>query len=318
MTANTVTLLLPARSRFGGQRLSESAGRWFGRADSARVAGDPVERQFEILPRGWPVAAVTRQRDAGDAQGSAWLRADPVYIQPDINGARLLAHGDALSLTAADSAAFLPALKPLFGDMGFPIDAPHPSRWYLQLPVGATLPVMASLDQALGADLFDQLPEGPEGRRWRALLSEAQVVLHNHPRNTERATAGLAPVNSLWFWGAGRVPDSVRTSHQSLFSDDETLIAFAASAGAHSGPLPPRWQVGEGGQLFDLRHLRDLAVFDRDWWLPVLAELQAGRLARATIVFADGLQLALTRTQRWRFWRRPWHSFVRPETAGAE
>ena len=55
---------------------------------------------FDMLPRGWPVAAVTRQRDAGDAAQAAWLRADPAYIRPDINGARLLAHGEALALTA--------------------------------------------------------------------------------------------------------------------------------------------------------------------------------------------------------------------------
>ncbi len=318
MAPRTVTLLLPARSRFGGQRLSASAGCWFGRADRAQVDGDLVERQFEILPRGWPVAAVTRQRDAGDASGSVWLRADPVYIQPDINGARLLSHGEALLLSAADTAAFLPALKPLFGDVGLPIDAPHPSRWYLQMPEGATLPVMASVEQALGADLFDQLPEGQEGRRWRALLSEAQVILHNHPRNAERAALGLAPVNSLWFWGAGRVPDAVRTPHAKVFSDDDTLIAFATAAGAHSGPLPPLWQAGEGGQLFDLRHLRDLTVFDRDWWLPVLAALQAGRLAGVTIEFADGHQLALAAKQRWRFWRRALHSFVSPDAGASE
>lgn len=325
--ANVATLLLPARARFGGQRLPESAARWFGRADKASLTDDPVERQFELLPRSagpggksgtWPVAAVTRQADAGDAEGAAWLRADPVYVQPDINGARLLSHGDALSLSAADSAAFLPALKPLFGDAGLPLDAPTPDRWYLRLPPGAPLPVMASLDQATGADLFDQLPEGPDGRRWRALLSEAQVVLHNHPRNAERAAAGLAPVNSLWFWGAGRLPDRVATRHSGVFSDDDALVAFARAAGVHHGPLPSRWPVGEGDHMLDLRHLRDLAVFDRDWWSPMLAELARGRLAHATLDFADGHRLVLSRRQRWRFWRRPLRSFVTPAAAASE
>src|SRR3546814_5746969 len=82
-----------------------------------------------------------------------------------------------------DRTLFLPALRPLFGDAGFPIDAPHPSRWYLRLPPGAKLPAFAAPDDALGADLFDHLAEGSEGRRWRVLLGEAQVVLHNHPRN---------------------------------------------------------------------------------------------------------------------------------------
>ena len=77
---------------------------------------------------------------------------------------------------------------------------------------GAKLPAFAAPDEALGDDLFDApARQAPEGRRWRALLSEAQVVLHNHPLNAQRVAAGLAPVNSLWFWGAGALPDHVRT-----------------------------------------------------------------------------------------------------------
>lgn len=309
MARRAVTLLLPARSRFGGQRLSDSAGRWFARADSSEPRGEVVQRQFDVLPRGWPVAAVTRQRDAGDAQGSAWMRADPVFIQPDINGARLMAHGEALSLGADDVVAFLPALKPFFGDSGCPLDAPDPARWYLRLPHGAPLPSMVSLDEALGADLFEQLPGGAEGRRWRALLSEAQVVLHNHPRNAARAAAGLAPVNSLWFWGAGKLPDHVRTQHARFASDDGTLTAFAEAAGVPAGPLPSCWPE-DGAGLFDLRHLRDLAVFDRDWWQPLATELQAGRIGPLVVDFADGYRLQITARHRWRFWRRPLRSFV--------
>lgn len=317
MAARAVTLLLPARSRFGGQRLSESAGSWFARADRSEPDGDPVQRQFDVLPRGWPVAAVTRQRDASDAQGSAWMRADPVYIQPEINGARLMAHGAALSLTDEDTAAFLPALKPYFGDSGALLDAPDPQRWYLRLPAGAKLPAMVPLDEALGADLFEQLPDGPDGRRWRALLSEAQVVLHNHPRNAERAGAGLAPVNSLWFWGAGVLPDHVRTDHTSVASDDDTLTAFAAAAGAPVAPLPAGWPA-DGAGLFDLRHLRDLAVFDRDWWQPLSEALRAGQLGPLVVDFADGHRLTIMARHRWRFWRRPLHSFVTPTPDPAE
>lgn len=309
MARRAVTLLLPARSRFGGQRLSASAGTWFARADQSAPDNEVIQRQFDILPRGWPVAAVTRQRDAGDASGSAWMRADPVYIQPEINGARLMAHGAALSLTAADTAAFLPALKPYFGDSGCLLDAPDPERWYLRLPLGAPLPAMVALDDALGADLFEQLPDGPEGRRWRALLSEAQVVLHNHPRNAERAAAGLAPVNSLWFWGAGVAPDHVRTHHGRIASDDGTVSAFAAAAGVTAGPLPACWPA-DGAGLFDLRHLRDLAVFDRDWWQPLATELEAGRIVPLVVEFADGHRLRISPRHRWRFWRRPLRSFV--------
>lgn len=309
----SVRLLLPERARFGGQRLPESSARWLGRADRSQRSGDWLEGVFDILPRGWPVAAATRQRDAGDAAGAAWLRADPAHIRPDINGARLLAYGDALGLSTQDAAALLRPLRPLFGDAGFPIEAPVPSRWYVRLPIGAKLPVFTDPHTALGADVFEHLPEDAahatgEGRRWRALLSESQVLLHNHPLNAQRVEAGRAPVNSLWFWGAGMLPDHVRSDLTSIHSDDEALQAFAALAGVHAAPLPPAWQPGRGVRLLDLRALRDLAQLDAHWLAPLLADFGRGGATSLLLDFADGLRLSLRPAHRWRFWRPPLRS----------
>ncbi|MFP7721541.1 phosphoglycerate mutase [Lysobacter sp. A3-1-A15] len=313
MSGPSAIVLLPPRARFGGQRLPPVSARWLGRADhlpKGSASGERMRDWLDILPRGWPAAAVTRQRDAGDAAGSTWMRADPVYIQPDINGARLLAHGESLALTAGDAAAFLPALRPLFGDVGMPIDAPDPARWYLQAPPGSKLPAMASPAEAVGMDVFDHLPEGPDGRRWRALLSEAQVVLHNHPRNAQRQAEGLAPVNSLWFWGAGTLPDHVTARVERALTDDDTLAAFFSLGGASVDGLPQRMPTAAdaagGTTLVDVRHARDLTALDRDWLSPLLAEMAAGRLARITLDFADGHRVRLARPHRWRFWRRPW------------
>jgi hypothetical protein len=309
--ATATTLLLPEREHLAGQRLPPDLAQWLARADRATVDGSQYRRLFDVLPRGWPVAAATRQREAGDAAYAAWLRADPVFVQPDMNGARLMAYGEALSLTAEDADALLPALKPMFGDTGFPIDAATPSHWYLRLPLGAKLPAFTSPDQALGADFFDHLPAGSEGRRWRALLSEAQVVLHNHPRNAARIARGLPPVNSLWFWGAGTLPDHVRCDFSQVCSDDEAVQAFAALAGLVPAPLPARWPAGEGAvggdghRAFDLRHARDLAGLHADWFAPAMADIRAGRLDAAILDFADGVRYTLDAHQRWRFWRRP-------------
>ena len=307
-----ITLLLPPRERFGGQRLSADTGRALARGDRSERSGDQLSNVLDVLPRGWPVAAAARQRDAGDAANAAWLRADPAYVRPDINGARLLSYGEALGLNAQDAAALLKPLKPLFGDAGFPIDAPVPTRWYLQLPIGAKLPDFTSPEQALGADLFDELPQGPEGRRWRALLSEAQVVLHNHPLNAQRAAAGLAPVNSLWFWGAGALPDHVRSDYTHIVSDDESVTALAALSGAELAPKAASWsgRVEEGNTLIDLRDARDLAVLERSWFAPLLSALVRGELKQLRFDFDDGTRYDIARSQRWRFWRRSLTSFV--------
>lgn len=309
-------LLLPDPGRFGGQRLGEAVARAFGRADLIQFDGSQHTRIFDVLPRGWPAAAATRQMDAGDGAGATWLRADPAHVQPDINGARLLAHGSGLHLTAQDVAAFMPALRPLFGDFGCPIDAPTPSRWYLRLPMQARLPAFSSPEEALGDELFDHLPgshlsesggDDREGRRWRTLLSEAQIVLHNHPRNGERAAAGLATVNSLWFWGGGVLPDHVHCIADVVCSDDDSLAAFARLAGTEAQPLPARCPDGPAGRdiVIDLRDSRDLAVLQRDWLEPLLEQLAAGGLDELVLDAVDGRGFVFRRRQRLRFWRRP-------------
>lgn len=273
------------------------------RADRIAVASGEaarIARAFDILPRGLPVAALTRQLDAADALHFTWLRADPGHVRPDMASARLMACGD-MGLSAAECEALLRPLKPLFGDAGCPISAPHPARWYLCLPPEARLPDFAPPQDVLGDDLFAHLPEGPLGQRWRQLLNEAQVILHNHPLNAERAAAGKLPVNTLWFWGAGRLPDHVRSAHAQVCSRDPLLQALARAAGldCHT-ELPSRLAAGS---LLDLRQADPAGA-----WLAMLQQLLAG-LGRdgvnaLRLDFGEGLLLHWRRSHRWRFWRR--------------
>lgn len=309
--------LLPAWSTFGRQSLTTDVAKAFGRADRAdagAVGGEAqLRRHFSTLPAHWAPAALTRQADARDAAGAAWLRADPAHVRPDINGARLLGLGERLSLSQDDVDALLPALKPVFGDSGFALDAPVPARWYLRLPREAKLPVFSAPDDALGEDLFEHQPDGPEGRRWRALLNEVQIVLHNHPWNARRAERGLVPVNALWVWGGGVLPDTVSSTLSSACSDDDLVRALATVAGGAAARLPPAFAIGADTMLYDLRRMRDLAALQRDWLMPALRALADGALITLDIDAADGLRLRLARGQRWRFWRGAW---APPQSSG--
>lgn len=301
----SATLLLASRSRFAGQPLPAALATALAKAD--RSAGDAGEREqlrrhFQLVPDHWPVAALTRQLDARDASHAMWVRVDPAHVAPDRGGARMLSHGDALGLTSEDVAAFLPALKPLFGDAGFALDAPQPARWYLRLPREAKLPTFASPDEVLGDDLFAHLPEGDLGRRWRALLTETQVVLHNHAANAQRVALGKPAVNSLWFWGAGILPDFVRTRYRQVKGNDVLLRALAFAAGVDNDAAGEQ----EVDALVDLRHLRDLDMFARDALQPLLHALDQRELQSLQLDFEDGAVFQLHRGQRWRFWRKAW------------
>ena len=159
---------------------------------------------------------------------------------------------------------------------------------------------------ALGDDLARHLPEGENAQRWRGLLNEAQVILHKHPLNTERAQRGLPPVNSLWFWGAGMLPEWVRTTSTQVFSDDEIVVALARLAKVSYSALAnfeqamqsldvnalgnivacgeKRADEANASRLLDLSRQRDIAALERNWFAPIDNALVRRRSPRCSCV----------------------------------
>ena len=309
-----LTLLLPARAHIEGElALAPSLARILARGDAeAATAGDEaqLQRAFDILPRGLPVAALTRQYDCGDAMQNTWLRADPAYLRADLGAGRMLACGE-LGLDLEQAEQLLQPLKPLFGDAGCPISAGAASRWYVTLPRDTRLPAFEPPNRVLGDDIYPYLPEGELGKRWRRLLSEAQVVLHNHPLNARRIAEGKYPVNSLWFWGGGVLPDHVRCRYLRLYSDDLLVVALARQAGVARVDLPPRLPAIEATKrapfehpLVDLRRNRDIERIDADWIAPALSAQAQRQFEWLYLDFADGATWRYRTSHRWRFWRR--------------
>lgn len=296
-----LVLLLPERRRFAGQAISAEIAGVLGRADRLSLAdfGEKAQllRHFSLLPRGWPMAAMTRQAEAGDAKGSAWLRADPVFLRPELMGARLMAWGN-LDISPEEADELLAPLRPVFGDAGFPISRTANERWYLKLPRDVRLPAFTLPVDALGGQLLAHLPEGDDGRRWRVLGNEAQVILHTHSRNAARVAAGKLPVNSLWFWGGGALPDSVQSQAKVVLHSDEELLALAQLAGARFKPAET------GDVLIDLRRERDWGSVESGHLVAGIASLRH-RHARLVLDFADGAGFAIEAGQRWRLLRRP-------------
>jgi hypothetical protein len=310
---DTLTLLLPPRERLHGElplELARLLGRSERLADAATGREAQLLRHFDLLPRRIPVAPLTRELDAGDGRVGAWLRADPAHVRADMASARMLACGD-LGLTVAEAETLVASLRVLFGDEGFPISAPVPSRWYLMLPAQSRLPAFAAPQDVLGDDLHAHMPAGDDGRRWRRLLNEAQVILHNHPLNARRIAAGRLPVNSLWFWGAGTLPDHVRAPGLRVASDDPLLRALAALASISAqSPEPARLASADGPNLIDLSALRNVAELDAPWLEAALQALPLRGGKRLLLDFADGCRHEWRLGWRWRFWRRPARSLA--------
>ena len=303
-----LTLLLPDRAQLSPAASTAILEAWLARGDrlpDAAAGRETVLREcFEFTGVAIPYAALTRSLDAGDAAGALWLRADPAWVMADAVTLRLLACGN-VELSQADSELLARSLKPMFGDAGFPLEPATPSRWYLRCPPGAQLPAFSPPEAALGDDVARHLPEGDAGRRWRHLLNEAQVILHNHPVNAERARRGIAPVNSVWFWGAGRLPDWVRTTHSVVVSSDEIVHALAelSDVPVSDGLAQALDRTSAETQLLvDLG--RPAAAAESSWQERIQRALAERVIAEVGLKFASGERYRYRHGHRWRFWRK--------------
>lgn len=307
-------LLLPAWDRCVGS-LTVARGvlsQWTSRGEAldSHAAGfeAALRELLQWSGKSLPSAALSRHLDYADASGSAWLRADPAHVRADMATARMLACGD-LGLTPDECVAIASDLQPLFGDAGFEFDARLPNRWYLRAPVGSDLPQCASPDDALGDDLKLHLPQGASGKRWRQLFNDSQIILHNHAVNERRAARGAVSVNSLWFWGAGALPDWVRSqSITRVIGGGSELLGLAALANLQVQPLDASRlkqtlsQRIEGDLLIDLGDSRGesleslLAAIDR--------ALRQRQIDGIELLFVSGERYRYRASHRFRFWRR--------------
>lgn len=249
------------------------------------------------------------------------MRADPVYLQADQDRALLFACED---LAHGEADALRTLLDPLLRDYGASLEMPTAHRWYLRLPDAPELETRP-LHEVIGRDIRQWLPGGEQGKRWRALLTEIQMALHGAAVNEQRAVRGLDPVNSVWFWGHGRLPDaSAAASPWDTVASDEPLargLALWAQRPALDAPAQfGTWldQSPAGTHLVVLETARrqqrtgdwqawrdTVAHWERDWLAPALRSVSAGSLRALRWWPGGDGRFNIERRNLRRFWRRP-------------
>lgn len=92
------------------------------------------------------------------------------------------------------------------------------------------------LHTALGEDINQHLPRGGDAMEWLKIMNELQMILFDTRVNREREAAGQPPVNSLWFWGGGRLPDIRVRRWRHLATDNPVALGIGRRAG-----METRW-----------------------------------------------------------------------------
>lgn len=266
------------------------------------------------LPLPLPSAPLRLLGDGGDPGDNDWLCLDPVHLRID-ERALVVDAPERLALRADEDLALRQALAPI---LDREIVAPVPGRWYVRVEAGDDIETL-DLARAVGRAAAPDLPRGPDGPCWRTRLAEAQTVLHAHPVNRARADSALPAINTLWPWGAGRLPAGVRTSLRTIRTDDAVLKGIARLAGipveavafdAAGGDALVRIDALAGpAAAYDAMSWRAaLAALEDAWFAPALAALRTGA-RRSVRLVADGdgraIDIMAGRVGLWRLWRPP-------------
>ncbi len=279
--------------------------------------------RFEVpRQRDWPVAPYTLLADGGAPGRHFWLRADPAHLR--VNRDQLaLADSLAFGVSRAESETLVESLNRHFGEamIFYPM---RPERWYAriaQAPDMETTPLAA----ARGKTLEGRLPSGADAMRFHALMNEAQMLLHEHPVNVGREARGELAINSIWFWGGGVLVASGGRPFSAVIGDDPLArgLALAAELSARALPKEAGSMLAavedKGVALVVLdtlqnaasfadagRYRQQLAALERDWFEPLLAALQSGRMGMLTLHLPGEdflLEVEIVRSDLRHFWR---------------
>lgn len=267
-----------------------------------------------------PVAAVTRVLDLGVVDKSWWLRADPVHLQAQ-RDRLVLADGSMLKLTQEEANQLAAEIMDAYAADGWVLKAAHPHRWYLRPP---TVPEIttAPLPSVIGRDIHAFLPQGKDGKRWHTVLNELQILLHTARVNAAREERDAPAINSLWFWGGGRLPEIKETRWSKVWATEPVTLALARLSGTSSASVPAtaaEWLESDtpGDHLIVLDAARvhvqyseqgDWQAFlerlETDWINPLLTAVRARALERLTLHSEAAPDFVFTRKAARRWWRR--------------
>jgi hypothetical protein len=172
----------------------------------------------------------------------------------------------------------------------------------------------ATPEAAVASELDIVMPSGPDAGEVRRVMTECQMLLHDHEVNERRQRRGLPAINAVWPWGGGQIATlparSPAASLPAMFSDDAFVRGIYRLHAQEMDALPT-----QAATVIDAAAARKrpvIAVVTADspasltslWVEPLVSALRAGHLQRLDLLL-DEWHIHATRSMLRRFWRKP-------------
>ena len=315
-----LTLIAPEIAPAWRQAIAERSSRWphlarLGGRGSIRALPPPSDGlrvwQIALLDAlgiedhaRYPSAAVTRTGDIAEPARDFWLHLQPMHFVAGLDRLTAVVLHGSTGVARAELAELEPTIGAHLRATGMQLVTTSRGDWLARSD--RALDVQAATPETAAATPLEQaMPRGGAAPGLRRLMTELQMLLHEHPVNIERARRGVPEINAVWFHGPGELRDLQRYALPQAFGDDLYLRGIYRLNDGDVTAAPPHAQA----LLARLRSRAvavvaadDLDALEAAWIAPLARALAAGALARLEIV-VDSCAVTVARPSLLKFWR---------------
>jgi hypothetical protein len=160
-------------------------------------------------------------------------------------------------------------------------------------------------DAAARSDLAEAMPQGADAGMLRRLMTECQMLLHDHPVNARRAARELPAINALWLWGGGELAATPSRTLPVIVASDPYAkgLAFVHGRPSRDVPSGPGALACEADMVVVAEPM-EVRTLEEQWLAPLMRAVSQGSWGRLDVMI-EGWRLSVDRASLWRFWRRP-------------
>ena len=192
---------------------------------SATACSGQLAELFGLeLEKPFPYAALTLLAHDMEPGDNCWMHADPVNLQADMDRA-ILSDSQTLHIRQDEAEKLVNELNAHLRADELSVVMADENNWFIRLD-DCNLET-TPLSRAVARNINQLMPTGEAASSWRRLLNETQMLLHMSEVNQRREESGVAPVNSLWLWGEGVLPQQADTDITHVYADDAVATGIA-------------------------------------------------------------------------------------------
>ena len=253
-------------------------------------------------------APLSRLGQTATLDSHTWAHLEPVHLVAGLNDLSAMQLRGSSRATHEEHEALTATLNEHLRFDNYELQPNNQSGWLLRSTRELDATTIAP-EHAFGEPLEHSLPTGPQGAELRRLMTEIQMLLHEHPVNRARARGGLPAINAVWLWGLGVLPGRVQaaTSLPSAYGHRNFLkglyLIHGQSVRAQQFTVSSLLEPPQSDALAVLEE-RDADALDSQWLEPLARAMRRGAI-RHLDIWLDRWHITVTRGELLRFWRKP-------------